>query len=205
MTDNSKKTPFYASMNAFTAGKIDDAFSLYGKALPASVASVEGALVTVKFEVASLYTLPPVKMAVAGSIYLREPLQVGDFGGVVPFDVYMGGVTGLGGGTANLTQRANLATLVFQPVSSALWAASPNPNAVLVQGPQGAVIRDLAGACTLTLTSTGVVISVGGATFSFTSSGLTTNEDVTAGTVTLKTHVHGGVQTGSGSTGTPVG
>ena len=38
----------------------------------------------------------------------------------------------------------------------------------------------------------------------FESGNITTNNDVIAGTIHLRTHVHSGVQTGSGDTGAPV-
>jgi hypothetical protein len=179
--------------------------------------------VTVSFQVQQNgITLPSVTMPVAQSDYIRHPLQVGDTGLAQPSDVYLGGVSGLGGGVANNVQQANLSNLMFHPVSSTNQTTSPNANAALVQGPQGVVIQDTGGlntetltatstvfkvgSTTLTFNSTGLVLSVGGNTITMDAAGITLSSgDVIAGTVTLLTHVHPGVTSGSSSTGIAVG
>jgi hypothetical protein len=163
MANNAQKTALAGSLNRFAEKKVLDALQLTGKALPCSVTAVNGAIVTVKFEITSGFTLPSVTIPQAMSKYVREPTQVGDLGVVVPADAYMGGISGLGGGVADLTQRANLSTLMFQAVSNKGWPAY-DPNACVIVAPNGAVLRDTEGACILTLTPAGVTIVIGGST-----------------------------------------
>jgi hypothetical protein len=92
--------------------------------MPASVVAIDasGTIVTVKFEVQDdVITFPNMKMPVFGPRFIRYPLRAGGDDGtkgfVVPSDYYMGGMSGLGGGVANLTQRPNLSTYVFFPVT----------------------------------------------------------------------------------------
>lgn len=56
---------------------------------------------------------------------------------------------------------------------------------------------------TIEITNGSATISMSGSTIAITGD-LTVTGDVTAGTVSLKTHVHSGVQSGSSNTGTPV-
>jgi hypothetical protein len=58
----------------------------------------------VKFELGAIpFTLPRVRMPVLTSEYIRAPLAVGCRGFVIPADAYLGGMSGLGGGTATLS------------------------------------------------------------------------------------------------------
>lgn len=152
------KTPLAKTLSSFAEKKINDAFQLTGKGLPCSVVSVSGAIVTVKFEVQNIpFTLPQVTIPLFGPEYVRYPIQKGDKGAVVPFDAYLGGMSGLGGGVADLTQRANLSSLVFLPVGNKLWT-SVDPNAVTIYGPNGVVLRDTGSDSIITLTPTSVTI-----------------------------------------------
>jgi hypothetical protein len=113
-----------------------------GQALPAKVVSVQGSIVTVSFLVQGPYTLPNVTMPIAGPQWSRAPTQVGDLGVCIPASVYIGGVSGLGGGVADFTQRAPLSTLTFFPVGNANWTAPDDANAWVIYGPNGAILRD---------------------------------------------------------------
>lgn len=137
------KTPIIEGLNNFASSKINDAFQIYGKALPCSVVKVVGPIVTVKFEIDSSFTIPQITMPIMGSEYIRLPIQVGCKGVAFPADVYIGGISGLGGGTASFDQRANLATLVFFPVSSKSFSPSDDPNSLVLYGPNGVIIRDI--------------------------------------------------------------
>lgn len=215
------KTPIAASINTFTDKKVNDGLQSIGKSLPCSVVAVNGALVTVKFEINSNFTLPMVTVPVATSFYVREPTQVGDKGMVISADTYLGGVSGQGNGVASLVQQGNLSSLVFQPLGNSSWAASPDSNAVLLQGTNGVILRDLNGDNTLTANPTTTTIKIGSATFTFSDSGLNisvggttiaingsgitvSGGDVVANSVSLETHVHSGVQPGTGVSGPPV-
>ena len=114
--------------------------------MPCHVKAVDGAIVTVSFDIVSTdpnqpVTLPDVTCPIFGPEYIRYPIQVGDLGVVIPIDFYIGGVSGLGGGVANFTQRGNLSTLVFFPIGNANWTASDDANALVMYGPDGVILR----------------------------------------------------------------
>ena len=178
MADNSQKTPLGRSLNVFAAKRAQDAIQLAGKALPCSVVSVDGAIVTVNFEVNSPFTLPDVTIPLFGPEYIRYPIQPGDNGVVLPADAYLGGVSGLGGGVADLTLPANLSALVFLPIGNTEWSAV-DPQSVTLYGPNGVVLKDTSGATTFVLTPTSITMvsqqsvtaTCGGTTMTLTPSG----------------------------------
>lgn len=158
MADNAQKIPFGRSLQKFAARKIGDAVQLFGKSLPCTVVAVAGQIVTVNFDLnAEPFTFPNVTMPIATWIYDWIPVQVGDSGMTVACDVYLGGVSDLGGGVADLTEQANLSNLVFVPVASATWippkqlapkqqqTPDGDPNMRVVQGPDGVVIQNFEG------------------------------------------------------------
>ena len=164
MPDNSQKTALARTLNQFAERKVRGAIDLFGKALPASVvAVVSSGIVTVKFEIAkttnSPYTLPNVTVPLFGPEYIRYPIQAGCMGVVFPSDAYLGGVSGLGGGVADLSLRGNLSTLVFFPIGNSGWSASDDPNALVLYGPDGVIIRNLAGTSKITTNADGVTVA----------------------------------------------
>jgi hypothetical protein len=185
MTGNALKTPFTRSLNMAAQRRALDAIQLQGKALPASVVAVSGSIVTVKFELSGPYTLPPVTCPLFGPEYIRYPVQIGDAGVVFPADAYLGGVSGLGGGVADLTIPANLSALVFFPVANKAWSAPDNANAVVIYGPDGVVLRDSGAACKLVLTPSGVTI-----TGNLSVTGTVTGLSGTSNSIGLTTHRH---------------
>ena len=250
----SQKVPFAVSISNFTQRKIDDNQQSLGQVLPCTVTEVNGAIVTVNFEVLTNVngkelTFPPVTCPIAESTYVRLPVQVGDKGIVVAANTRLGGISGLGLGLAPLTNPSNLGGLVFMPIGNKDWE-SVDPNAVNINAPNGAVIRDSGNNCVITLTPTETTVTIGttrmtidatgvtidgnltvhglitgtagfniaggtGATMNITgdinqtgsisnTGGVATGADVTAGSISLKTHKHGGVQTGGGQTSVPV-
>jgi hypothetical protein len=63
-------------------------------------------MVTVAFELHDTpYVFPNVTIPLFGPQYIRYPMQPGDKGIVIPADTYLGGVSGQGGGVADLTLR----------------------------------------------------------------------------------------------------
>lgn len=118
MSNNAQKVPFARAMNQFAEDKILDALSMEGSALPCHVVAVSGSIVTVQFDVTGPYTLPQVTCPMAGAEYIRFPMQIGDQGYVQSADVYLGGMSGLGGGTATFAVMGNLSALVFVPFSN---------------------------------------------------------------------------------------
>jgi len=234
MADNFSKLWLQERLNATAIARAQQAIENTGNALPCRVTAVSGAIVTVAFEVQGMWTLPPVTIPKAESPWVRMPTQVGDKGVTLPADVYLGGVSGLGGGTADFRQRGNLSALVFVPVSN---AGSPpdDPNAAQVCGPNGAIVRTTQGTTSSIVTdqtgttitfgsvslvvnasgvsvvnASGVSIVIGGETFTIGSTGAVSTLPITAPDVVVPNgsvngHYHGGVQTGTGNTGTMTG
>jgi hypothetical protein len=218
VADNVQKTPFAGSINDFARAKAQDAIQLTGRSLPCSVVQAQGAIVRVKFEVqSSVFTLPNVTVPLFGPEYIRYPIQKGDKGVVFAADAYLGGMSGLGGGVADLTQRANLSTLVFFPIGNKAWTIV-DPNAVTIYGPNGVVFRDTNSASTFTLTPSGMTLKTnnftlncGGTQVAVSPAGvvitgnLTVTGTVIGGTdsINLQAHVHSGAG-GTGTSGPPV-
>ncbi len=145
MADNAQKTPIQHTLNRWADGKINSAQALLGKAVPASALSVDatGTIVTVKLEVQQQpFTFPEVTCPVYGPQWVRWPIQPGDPGVCFPADYYMGGMSGLGDGVASLSQMMNLGTLVWFPIGNTNFGDTDNPNAVVIYGPDGTIIRD---------------------------------------------------------------
>lgn len=261
----SQKRPFAQSLNNFTQRRLAEFYDLQGKALPCSVISVNGAIVTVSFEITAPegVTLPTITCPIAESSYVRLPVQVGDLGVVIPASTRLGGVTGLGIGLADFSAPTNLGGLLFIPLGHSNWP-SVSTDQVNVNGPNGVILRDSNNQCSINLTSTGVsttigsttittdgtssTVNVNGYTFVINSSGITAtvgsstltitsssigitatdisltgsvtingavtgtmsvgsisaSGDVTASGISLSSHVHGGVTTGSGDTSPPL-
>ena len=148
MADNAQKTWLPLSLNRFGQKKAAEAIQLLGKALPASVAAIPTAgvpIFTVKFEVnAAPFTIPNVTVPLFGPEWVRYPIGVGTKGVVFPADAYLGGVSGLGDGVAQIGQLpGNLSALVFFPIGNSKWEANDEPETVLIYGPDGVVIRSV--------------------------------------------------------------
>jgi len=171
-----------------------------GRALPCTVVSVNGSLVTVNFEIASPPTLPQIIIPIAMSQWIRIPVQDGDQGITVPADTFLGGVTGQGGIADLSVNYGNLSTLVFVPIASTAFAAPPRANIFWGNGPHGARIGDSANATYIDCDpDTGTVtIAAGGKTWTLSAAGLTMSSGIIA-----EVHIHGGVAGGSGTTGEP--
>ncbi|ENR0220588.1 hypothetical protein L8P93_15015 [Enterobacter kobei] len=154
-----QKLNFGRNMNRFTEQKFDEAFQAAGKVLPASIVAQEGNMVTVAFELHDTpYVFPQVTIPLFGPQYIRYPMQPGDKGIVIPADTYLGGVSGQGGGIADLTPPANLSALVFLPVSNTEWE-SVDGNVVTIYGPEGVTIRDQGSNTTFLLTPGSITIA----------------------------------------------
>ena len=162
IASNVQKTPLARTLNQFTERKVRGIMALTGQSLPASVvAVVSSGIVTIKFELQNIpYTLPNLTCPLFGPEYIRYPIQKGCKGFVVPADAYLGGVSGLGGGTADLKQRGNLSSLVFFPIGNKGWSTTDDPNAVVIYGPDGAIIRDTGKKNILTWSDTGVTMAI---------------------------------------------
>ena len=194
MPENSSKLWLQSSLNKAAVRRVRDVIQSLGKSLPCRVTAVSGAIVKVAFEVnASPWTLPEITIPKAESNWVRMPTQVGDFGWTVPADVYLGGVSGLGGGTANLAKPGNLAALVFVPISN-LSSPPDDQNAAQIMGPNGAIIRTLDGNVSVVVNTTGITMKFGSKIVTLNASGLTIDG------ILFGAHVHGGVTTGGSNT-----
>ena len=153
-----QKLNFGRNMNRFTENKLSEAFQAAGKILPASIVSQSGKMVTVAFEIHDTsYVFPQVTIPLFGPQYIRYPMQPGDKGIVIPGDTYLGGVSGQGGGMADLTPPANLSALVFLPISNTEWD-SVDGQVVTIYGPEGVTIRDQSSNTTFLLTPDSIAI-----------------------------------------------
>lgn len=163
MTDNAQKVAFARSQNEFAEKKVRDGLQLTGKSLPCSIVSVDGWIVTVKFEVdAAPFTLPQITVPVASSNYDYLPLKAGDPGVVRAADARVSAIAGLGGGTAKLGTPANLATLVFEPIGNKEWETPDDPDVRVVQGPGGVLVQTMDGSLSIKLDKTNGRIEVTG-------------------------------------------
>lgn len=158
MAGDPQKIPLVQSLSQFVSQKVADvAAARGGQALPCHVTDIVGQIVTVAFDVqGNNVTLPPVTIPIATSIYDWLPIQVGDKGLAVPASVYLGGASGLGGGTAGYSFPANLTALVFVPISNVAWTVTDDKQRV-VQGPHGVVLQDLEGHTILTINNSGTI------------------------------------------------
>ncbi|EPK7360420.1 hypothetical protein [Kluyvera sichuanensis] len=171
-----KKLSFAGNMNNFAANKIAQAQLMAGKVLPAAVVERKGNMVVIQVLLRNVpYVVPHLTVPLFGPEYIRYPMQPGDKGILVPADTYLGGVSGLGGGTADLTPPANLSALTFLPISNTEWE-SVDPNVLTMYGPEGVTLRDSGSNTTFLLTPDSVAIrtpeqfkvTVGGTEFTLT-------------------------------------
>ena len=121
MADNALKTHLGIALDNIARTRAADLMQQQGRELPCHVTKVEGQVVTVAFDVNSPFTLPEVKMPIDTGIMQWLPIQVGDKGVVRSADVYLGGISGQGGGTADLLRKSNLSMLIFHPTSNKDW------------------------------------------------------------------------------------
>lgn len=174
MADNYAKLWIQKSLNQGAIRRAREAIQATGRALPCQVVKVSGSIVTVSFQVnSSVWSLPQVTIPKAESNWIRMPTQVGDFGWTVPADSYLGGVSGLGGGVADLAVPGNLSALVFVPISNKN-APPVDQDAAQIQGPNGAIIQTTTGTTSSVVTNqTGTTVTFGGASLIVNASGIT--------------------------------
>ena len=165
--------------------KASEAIEQLGMALPCYVVAVDGALVTVAFDLQQVpWTLPNITIPKLESPYFRMPMQVGDKGVTLPADASLSSIAGYNAAAPSWGRRGNLTALVFAPVSSKL-SPPPNQTQAIAQGPGGALVQTSDGSVSINVTANGVTITVGADTWTFTSSGLTLSTGIVA-----ETHEH---------------
>ena len=148
MADNAQKTHLAIALDALARGRAVDADQLQGKAFPVEITEIVSSnMVKVKFLVqGGPWSLPEVTVPVDSPAYGRLPHQVGDKGIVSNIDFYQGGVSGLGGGTADYVQRGNLTNLRFMGIGNKTLpdgGGTVDLNAYCVYGKNGAVLFDM--------------------------------------------------------------
>ncbi len=198
MKNDHDKLWFQTAVNQNAIQRAEEAILREGRALPCKVTAVlnGGSIVTVSFEVQnSDFALPSITIPKLESPYFREPVQIGDMGMTIPSDVFLGGISGIGSGVATLRKMPNLAALAFVPVSNAN-SPSPYPGFAVQQGPSGFVCQTLDGNTSIMGNESGITMTAGGKTWTFTASGLTMSTGIVA-----ETHVHADPQ--GGTVGTP--
>lgn len=198
---SAQKTPFAVTMNQFTDRKIDEANQEQGQSLPCVVTAVNGAIVTVNFQISNTdFTYPPATCPVIGSRYIRIPVQVGDKGICIAADARLGGISGLGLGLAPIGLPSNLGGLVFVPIGNAAWQTI-DPNAVVISAPNGSVIQSDDGKSTVTISEGQILMNYSGNQVLINASGISISGTLTINGEPYLSHFHGGVQNGSGFTG----
>jgi len=174
MSDDFSKLWIQQNLNQNAIRRASEAIQRTGRALPCKVTAVSGSIVTVEFEVDSTpWTLPQITIPKAESPYFRMPTQIGDLGITIPCDVYLGGISGLGGGTANMNPAANLSALMFMPVSN---SNSPpdDQNAAQISGPNGVINKTTVGTASSVVTNqSGTIVTFGTVTITVGASGVT--------------------------------
>lgn len=163
---NAQKTPLGLSLNRHARAKALDQIWKRGLSLPCQVVSVRGSIVQVSFQIQQnagsvVATLPNVTMPVATFEYVRPPIQVGCMGAAVAFDAYLGGMSGIGGGVANLGQPGNLGALLFLPISNVGWF-SVNGNVLTLYGEPGVQLQTKDGTISIAVAQTGITITAPG-------------------------------------------
>lgn len=132
------------SMNRFVEMKISEAQNILAKSVPCTVDSVNstGTIVTVKVEIQQPdITFPLITCPVFGPEWVRWPIQKGDKGVMYCADYYIGQMSGLGTGVADLTPQFNLSTGVFVPVGNTNFSDTDDPKKVVFYGPEGVILK----------------------------------------------------------------
>ena len=139
--NSAQKLPLQRSLSAIAQNGAQQAVSLLGKSLPASIVSINGAIAKIKFEVLSGYNLPEIEVPIAGSQYVREPLQAGDKGFLISCNSSVQAVSGMGENVADISDQANLSALIFVPIGNKNWKGV-NGKMLVLTGLSDVMIRD---------------------------------------------------------------
>lgn len=196
------RMPFTLMLNNAIQRKLDDRDQQNGLSLPCSVVAVSWPMVTVSFDLAQSenYTIPQVTMPVAMSRYVKMPIKVGDMGLAVSASVRLGGISGLGTGTAPLVTPSNLGGLVFLPVSNTSWTTD-DPLAVVISGPDGIILKNDTGTTKVILTPTSLTLEQGSASITISGGNITVTGTLIINGTAFMDHKHLGVTSGTSETG----
>jgi hypothetical protein len=193
-----QKIPTQRSLPAFTKQRILDEIKKRGYALPCHLVAVAGQLVTVAFDLSDV-NLDQVTIPIHGSQYQRVPYQAGTKGFTVPLAVDISFVAGLGTGLPSMEVPANLSSLFWFPAGNTSFPPAEDPNAHILCGPNGVILRDLQGLAVLKVHPVnGISMSFAGNLVTLTAAGLTIDG------ILFDTHRHSGVQSGGSDTAGPL-
>jgi hypothetical protein len=191
---NAQKLPLQRSLSDIARVRAGNRVATTGKTYPCSVTAVHGSIVTVKFEINQPpFTLPPATMPVFGPEYIRYPIQVGCKGMAIAADAFIGAMSGLGTGVADLSEQPNLSALMFMPVGNVDFSPVDG-QAIVLYGPNGCVLKAMSGLANITLTPNQITLSVGSVSIVIDGS------NVTIQGKPFLPHTHGGVVTGGANT-----
>jgi len=149
------------SLNKIATQRALDQIQITGKSLPAQVTKViSSGIVEVSFQVNSdPATLPNVIVPIEYPEYIRYPIKVGDKGMVISADVMIGNMTGLGSGVPNLNSTpGNLSALSFMFLGNTAWSPADDPQAVVIYGPNGVILRATEGVAVVDVQASGVLV-----------------------------------------------
>lgn len=154
----SLKTPVAYGVNSNVAARVGALAQLIGKGLPCKVIEVlVGPLVTVQFQLHSIWNIPNITMPLAGlPQYIRVPIQVGDVGYAQPASINLDNITGRSTVIPNAALDGNLSDLSFHPLSGPTWPNLGMPgNSTILYGASGGgvILQDKATGATITVTT----------------------------------------------------
>lgn len=219
---NSQKVAHITRLAQMQRKQMASAANITGKNLPCHVVAVNGAIVTVQFDVmAEGVNLPQVTIPCAGFEYIRYPIQKGDRGVAVAGVVSLKGVSGLGVGIPDLSLAPSLTALFFVPLSHVDWS-KVDPDMLTLYGPGGVVVRTQDGSTLVTVKPGEVTVKAdtirlegniilagpvsqeateGGSSAASLIGPLDVKEGATVKGIQVETHTHpvNGVETGGGS------
>ena len=176
MSSIAQKKQLSLNLPRVLRGAVADGKQIEGQAWPCHVVAVDGAIVTIAFDVGGDFTLPQVTCPIAESRYVRLPIQIGDTGYVTAASARLGGVTDLGAGVAPMVLPSNLGGLVFIPLGRKSWNTI-DANAVVIQAPNGSKILTDDGASEIIVDTGQVKITQGGITVEITGGVVTVTAD----------------------------
>jgi len=222
MANNPVKIFVQRRLNETAINRASEIIQQTGRALPCKVTKVNGNLITVSFNVQSdPWTLSPITIPKLESEWLQSPTQVGDTGITIAADAYLDNISGQSSAVPDLTKPLNLSALAFIPIKSVSIPVS-DPNAAVIQGPNGAIIKTKNGDAEVKVSETGIFLKYketrivemtdSKVDLSFNANKITINASgvtISGTTVIINgidftTHVHGGVTPGGSNTTGPV-
>lgn len=182
---HAQKVSFMKSLSEYGQAQINNNALLEGKGLPCHVIAVNGAIVTVKFDVLpGDLNLPEVTLPVFGPEYIRYPIQVGDKGVTVPLSVSIRNISGLGVGLPDMSRPPSLTSLFFMPIGNVHWP-QVDPAMLVMSGPGGVELKTQDARASLSLSAEKIVMTVAGQTLELSAAGLMHN-----GTLVGDRHTH---------------